>query len=671
MANAANADTETRIAFEPEHIIDMGQPLAMFSRAHASAYVAQHNEFADVPLIAYVCNDLPGPRVDAARRVRTIERAGMLRLFHHGPLRIKGMRDRYAFVYERPLMGPPPRALWGHYPVQTLIKNFLRPAIAALQSLSDSHEGHGSIRPDNLFGQDSRYSLLTLGPCTLCPPGYDQPAIFEPIERALANPISKGPIAPADDMFALGVTFYCLAAGRLPGEGMDPADFTRRRLEFGSISTMVDTGAMPIEIKDAVEGLMQDDVKLRWSIQTLSDWCAGRKPEVKQVRSLGKRAMSIRVGPMTCYGPKEVAFALHKYQAEGIPMVRSGVIDKWMVENNPKRAAVMAGKELAEADNPQAAIAAGRQGEDDNIALAKAIARCDPGGPIRFKSLSFYPAGVGALLREIANDPPRWAEFGEVLKGKLISYWMKGAAEFGLVDMAAKKLEEIERSFERTGNNLEAALYKLNPDAPCLSPKLDGQWTVSHVDLVKPIEAACADPDKPGIDRHMVGFLGAKADISDDMLAPWYNLGDVDAKGAPKVLKVSNKLQSEAQAEALPKLAQVCLRSAEKLIDEINHPKTRERLLAEAEHHARSGSITGMVDVVMDEETIAKDKRDFAEAKREYDSIGVALANREGLLILARLMGQERGTAMAYILLSLVSSVGFLGMLFMTIGVGR
>ena len=52
-------------------------------------------------------------------------------------------------------------------------------------------------------------------------------------------------------------------------------------------------------------------------------------------------------------------------------------------------------------------------------------------------------------------------------------------------------------------------------------------------------------------------------------------------------------------------------------------------------------------------------------------AIGVALANREGLLILARMMGQERGTAMAYILLSLTSSVGFLVMLFMTIGVGR
>jgi eukaryotic-like serine/threonine-protein kinase len=669
VVDGGGIQSQTRIPFGEEHIVDLGQPVLAFSRPYATAYTALHTQFADVPLLAYVCEELPGPRVDSARRVREIERAGMLRLFHHGPLRVPGQRDRYAFVFERPMMGPPPRQLWGHYPVQTLIKNFLKPAIAALQSLADAHEGHGSIRPDNLFGQDSRYSLLALGPCTLCPPGFDQPAAFEPIQRALANPISKGPVAPADDMFALGVTFYCLAAGRLPGEGMDPSDFTRRRLEFGSIASMVDMGAMPMEIKDAVEGLLQDDVKLRWNIQTLSEWCMGRKPEVKNVRSLGKRQMSIRVGPVTCYGPKEAAFAMHANQAEAMAIVRSGELDKWLVANDPKRAAAAAGKELAQvATTKSAGEAPAPSREDDDVALAKAIIRCDPSGPIRYKSLSFYPSGAGALLRQIAGDNARWAEFGEALRGKLVSHWLRSAGEFGLVDIAAKKLEEIERAYERSGDNLEAALYKLNPDAPCLSPKLDGKWTLSHLELVKPIEDACADPARPQLDRHMVGFLGAKAEIPDDVLAPWYDLATADKNGAPKVLKVSNRLQAEAGTTALPKLAQICLRNAEKLIEEINHPKTRERLREEALAHAKSGSITSMVDVVLDEETIAKDKRDFAEAKREFESIRTALANRDGLLIYARLIGRERGTAVSYMALSLASSLGFLAMLFAMLG---
>jgi hypothetical protein len=166
----------------------------------------------------------------------------------------------------------------------------------------------------------------------------------------------------------------------------------------------------------------------------------------------------------------------------------------------------------------------------------------------------------------------------------------------------------------------------------------------------------------------MVGFLGAKAEIPDDVLAPWYDLATADKNGAPKVLKVSNRLQAEAGTTALPKLAQICLRNAEKLIEEINHPKTRERLREEALAHAKSGSITSMVDVVLDEETIAKDKRDFAEAKREFESIRTALANRDGLLIYARLIGRERGTAVSYMALSLASSLGFLAMLFAMLG---
>ncbi|MFY7782308.1 MAG: hypothetical protein ACOVQI_14310, partial [Tagaea sp.] len=144
-----------------------------------------------------------------------------------------------------------------------------------------------------------------------------------------------------------------------------------------------------------------------------------------------------------------------------------------------------------------------------------------------------------------------------------------------------------------------------------------------------------------------------------------------DVRSAPKVLQVSNRLQIEAGAEALPKLARICLRNAEALIEEINHPKTREMLRAKALDHAKSGSITQMFDVVMDEDVIAKDKREFAEAKKEYESIGIALANRDGLLILARLMGRERGAVIAYVALSLASSVGFLGMLFTMLGFGR
>ncbi|MFM8799839.1 MAG: hypothetical protein ACKOEE_04680 [Tagaea sp.] len=672
MADGSTTQAPTRIAFGPEHVVDFAQPLAAFARPYASAYVAYHVEFGDLPLMAFVCDELPGPRVDSAWRVRTIERAGMLRLLHHGPLQLPGARDRYAFLYERPQMGPPPRQLWGHYPIQVLIKNFLRPAISALQSLADAHEGHGSIRPGNLFGQDSRYSLLTLGPCTLCPPGYDQPAVFEPIERAIADPISKGPVAPADDMFSLGVTFYCLASGRMPGEGIDPELFTRRRLEFGSIASMIDMGAMPIEVKDAVEGLLQDDVKRRWNIQTLTEWCMGRKPEVKLVRNFGKPSRTIRIGSVVCHGPREAAFALHANQADGIAIVRSGELDKWLVELDPKRAAATAGKDLA-----QAAVAISQGDvpspakEDEHIALSKAILRCDPAGPIRYKSLSFYPSGAGALLRQIANEPLRREEFAEVLRGKLVANWMRTAGEFGLVDMAAKRLEEIERSYERSGDNLEAALYKLNPDAPCLSPLVDGKWTLSHLELVKPIETACEDPDRPRLDRHIVGFLGAKAEIPDDVLAPWYDLAKTDVRSAPKVLQVSNRLQIEAGAEALPKLARICLRNAEALIEEINHPKTREMLRAKALDHAKSGSITQMFDVVMDEDVIAKDKREFAEAKKEYESIGIALANRDGLLILARLMGRERGAVIAYVALSLASSVGFLGMLFTMLGFGR
>jgi hypothetical protein len=47
-----------------------------------------------------------------------------------------------------------------------------------------------------------------LGECVSETSGVSQPAIFEPIERAMALPTGRGEGTPPDDMFALGVTAH-------------------------------------------------------------------------------------------------------------------------------------------------------------------------------------------------------------------------------------------------------------------------------------------------------------------------------------------------------------------------------------------------------------------------------------------------------------------------------
>ncbi|WP_395623680.1 hypothetical protein [Sphingomonas daechungensis] len=655
IATAARPAPDFSIPFGPEYTIRLDQPFVEYSRAWAPCFAVRHAEHSDLPLMAYICAPSPGVRIETAKCIRSIERSGLLKLFHHGTLTLPGKPDHYAFVYEKPVAPPPPRRLWGSYNAKTLTTNLIRPVLAALGDMFGAGHAHGGIRPDNLFSMDTKQSLFVLGPPTLCPAGYDQPATFETIERALAKREAKGQPGPADDLFALGLTIYCLASGKMPGEGFEERDVMQRRLRYSSQAALLDTAQLPRDLYDLVMGLTEDDVRQRWDMQKVTEWASGRKPESPPRSNLGRRRFTLRVGSAECDNAREVANALFLNQAEGTRMVKEGQIDKWLVENGlvGEHGAANAVK-LGSVDDALA----------DALELSRAIVRCDPSGPIRYKSLSFYPAGAGSLLQQIVNDPTRRQEFAEVLQGKLVSYWMKSAGAFGLVDIAAKRLQEIEKNFERHGDNLEAALYKLNPDAPCLSPAVGGKWTATHMDLAEPMDRACSDEARPVLDRHIVGFFGARAEISDRALKHWYKLGEPTKSAAPSVLRVAGRFQQDCQGKQFPNLAKVCLRMADKVIEDIHHPQTREKLRQQIAQQASSGNVAEMFDIVMDEEVRAADEKAFKEAKEEFDRLDAMLADREGLLMRAKRMGRERGMEAAYGLLSIACVAGLIVMMF-------
>jgi eukaryotic-like serine/threonine-protein kinase len=643
------------LPFGHDYQIRLDQPLIAYSRAWAPCFAVRHVEHADLPLMAYVCASSPGVRIDTAKRTKSIDRAGLLKLLHHGPLQLPGKADHYAFVYEQPIAGPPPRRLWGAYTAKLLTANLIRPAIAALGDMFEADQAHGSIRPDNIFSMDSKHSLFTLGPATLCPPGYDQPSAYETIERALAKREAKGMPGPADDLFALGMTIYALAAGKPPGDDVNPDEAMQRRLRYSSQAALLDSAAIPRDLLDLIVGLTEDDIKMRWDLQKVSAWASGRKPEPVQRPNLGRRRITFNVGKQECDTAREVANALYANQPEGIRLVKEGTLDKWLVDNGAP----------PEASPP-------RTGEDDPVDdalnLTRAIVRCDPSGPIRYKSLSFYPAGAGSLLQQIINDPPRRQEFGEMLKGKIVSHWMRTAGAYGLVDMAAKRLQDVEKSFEQLGDQLESALYKLNPDAPCLSPAVAGKWASSHIDLATPIEKACEDENRPRLDRHMVGFFGARAAISDRAIAHWYKLDHPTKTAAPSVLRVAGRFQEDCDGKAFPNLAKVCLRMADTVLEDIHHPQTREKLREMLAQKAASGELTEMFDLAMDEDVRAADLRAFAEAKQEFDQLDAMLADREGLMMRSRRMGRDRGMEAAYGLLSIACMGGLIAMMFVELG---
>jgi len=642
-----------------EHIVvDLGTPLSAFDRPGARAYAAIDRRFPDGQHLAFVCEPDRSVRIRAAQRQRGLSRSGLLSLLDAGVLKRSGSGDAYAFVYEKPVGPTPPRRMWGGWAPRTLIQNFLKPICVALAEIVERGEIHGSIRPDNVFSQDTKGQLFALGPCVLGPVGYDQPAPFEPIERALASPDGKGIGGSIDDMFGLGMTLYCFATGKYPGEGQQPDALMARRLAYGSTSAMIDTSQIPSELFDPIMALIDDDVKTRWSLAAITDWTNGRRPQIPSKRPAARRGSPLQIGPVQCLEARELAFAIHKYPDPAATALERGEIANWLKANDIQLALAL---NIDDSGSPTPLLTS------KEVLLGREAVRLDPVGPIRYRDLSFFPNGAGAVMYAALLDGGKRQQFEELFSARLVHLWAKAANPLGLVDESAKELLDLEDRVSNGLEKLESALYKLNPDAPCLSPEVQGRWVDTLGDLLDVFEAGLARGNfEP--DPHIVAFLGARGGITAADLGALRTFDGKDPRRAAAILKLGVRIVVEAKGKQLPNLTNICHSAARALIGRLRNPAVREQTLAKADAAAASFDIQGLADIATDPEIFGADNAEFARAKHEYDANQRILDMRDSIVETTARMGSEKGQEIALMILSGLAVMTVLFQLFAQIG---
>jgi serine/threonine protein kinase len=624
-----------------EHVlVYLDNPLPAFDRTGAKAYAAIDKRFADTQHVAFVCEPDRSVRIRSAQRLRGIARSGMLAILETGVLQRPGQSDAYAVVMEKPIGPPPPRRMWSGWAPRTLVQNFLKPAALALKDMSDRDEIHGSIRPDNVFMQDTRGQLLTLGPCVLGPVGYDQPAVFEPVERALATPDGKGPGGVLDDVFALGMTLYCFSSGKYPGEGQNPDALMARRIAYGSVSSLVDTSQIPSELFDPITAMIDDDLKTRWTLNTLLEWIAGRRPTLPVRKPVARRGTPLKIGPISALEPAELAFALHRFPKDGQDALGRDEIKGWLKDNDVQRVIALAGEDKSQTN-----------AAPSEVMLARMVMRLDPHGPLRYRDLAFHPGGAGALAHTAMLDPNKRAQLEEFFSWRLSHVWSKAANPFGLLDENARKLLEVEDRISNKVDKLEAALYRLNSDAPCLSPAVQGKWIDMPGDLLDFIETSIGQ-GKADFDGHIVAFLGARSGISAADLGALKNFDGKDQRRAAAVLKASMRFAVDAKGKKLPNLTRLCHDAAKTMLNRLKRPELRDQKIAQSDALASHGDIPGLVDLATDPDMFGQDQAEFSAVKSEFDTNQRVLDHREAIVEATRRIGRDKGQEIALAVLS-------------------
>ncbi len=602
--------------------IHPGSPLTPLDTPSARAYAALDRRNPSRALYALVCDPSLPPRTHVIDKLRRASLPGLLPLLANGPIDGPGSGGRrLAAVYHQPLGGsladPIERAsspLSDH----ELPKRVISPLFKGLQGLERHGLAHRAIRPENLHFVDKTRQELVLGDCVTAPAGFDQPVVFETIERGMAAPDGRGEGSVADDIYALGITLIMLILGRNPVAHLSDDEVLAAKIEKGSYNALCERERVPLAFIELLRSLVCDDPQQRWGLFEIERWLSGHR------MTPPRRVFERKAGtPFTFAGceytsARMLAHALSKRIPEAARVIREGELGAWLDLRlkNPKLA-----RGVAEALAVARANAEGARGSDDHL-VARVAMILDPAGPIRFRSMAFMIDGLGPAmaatwLRDGDAQTP-----AQVLTLGLPALWLSEHA----MDPAAAS--EYTARFARLGHNLEQrgpgwglerCLYEANRGLPCQSP-LVAEAFVDEIQRLLPALEAAAEAgvgDRKPVDRHVAAFIAARFDAH---VEPFMDaLADArDERCLLGMLGLLAMIQHRLKVQPLPNL---CAWFGDRLGPVIDTYYART-LRAEIGRHlpkvTRQGSLPELYNLIENPERRRYDRKAFTAAAAEF-----------------------------------------------------
>lgn len=647
------------------------RPLPEFGSTITPAFVAEDAGAPGEPHLALICGLDLLPRIEVAGALEGLGGTGLMRLVELKPLDWPGMAGkRMAFAYARPEGGRLISALnatWKPVDPAWLLTDVITPLVAGLGEMYQRNLTHRAIRPDNLFYLDRDRRRLALGPCVGVPAGYDQPVQFEPIERAIADPVGRGHGTRADDMFALGVTLMSLAIGRVPLVGMAADAQFALRVERGSYDAYLGDSRVPPQLLECLRGLVTDSRADRWTFEHFKSWLEGKRfPPARRAPPATRASTPANFAGHDCYTARELAEALgRKWEAAG-DLLRTEAVPEWVRRDlaDPQRADIVRSAMVQSSSVKGPAGAA--------VTVARVAMALDPPAPIRYRGMSVQFDGLGAALAAAVSDTASIQALAELMRRGLPVQWRHAqvapapnaaaaaSAEQGgstQLLLAEKLLRWMESA--AAGQGFERCLYELNANIPCRSPLVAASWVGDPGDLLKALEVtARSAPGVPPADRHVAAFLAARgrSDIANHLIA--ICAGKRDGPAAIGMMTAYAWMQRTANVGPLPKLAAWCLPYLKPAIEAYHYRPLRTKIDQRVSEAAREGDLTGMLSAVDNIEQLRRDETGFRAAVGEFaraeHEVHVCTTRGDERALAARRSGREMA-AMAAAALSMVA----------------
>ncbi len=585
----------------------------------AEAYAVGRITGEGPALFALVCKEHHFLRTEALQNFSRLQNAKCLVPIESAvcPWPLDGLRHPI-MIFEQP-RGPKlgdtaggPFQPWREDQVRDIL---LSSVIPLLGEMEDRYLTHRGIRLENVFFGDLTQSDVVLGEALSGPPAYWQPAVYETIESAMANPGGRGEGSPADDIYALGVLILMLLNGGNPLAHLSDDEIIESKIERGSYATLVAQIRLSLHMVELLRGLICDNPDERWTADDVRLWLNGRHLSPKQPILPRKAQRGFTFLDSVYYSAEGLAFALARNWSLAREVVLRGQVEVWVRRS-------LADDEKADMIlRATQSVGAGADGEaNGDRALAQVLIALHPRAPIRLRHFSARIDGVFRALAVTYDDLASQAHFLEVIKGKLWQSWI----EFQKV--SRPEHNSYKRDFgtavrrltqNRPGYGLERVLYEFNSGLPCLSPMIGGNFVGDVKSLMVTLDRmAPSDPDdKMPIDTHIVAMLAAHHTGMPEAILRGLGERHDEATYRLDMLRLLCEGQRAFGPAHLPALTRWFSDLCTPVLESYRSRETRERLAREMQAEIETGSLNGLFYLIDDYNTRLRDNTGFDQAQ--------------------------------------------------------
>lgn len=655
----------SRQAVLGEHVIYCDSPDKYCGNGIVKAYGAGLKKNKTVNMVALVCELPYCPRARDVETYSSIVSSNSPRLRKRGVVYWPPAQEqRYVLIYEggwgKPLLANGKTMAMG-LKQDKVIDSIAKPLVSLLMDYSERGFVHGAIRVNNIYDRDSgKFEKIMLGDGLSTPCSAMQSALYEPIERAMADPVARGKGTIEDDLYSFGVTLAVLLRATDHLEGLSNDEVIRHKLEYGSYASVTGKDRFTGSVLELLRGLLQDDPLQRWNLEDVALWLEGQRLSPKQTSRVKKAMRPITFAGKPYYHMADLAFGFEKNLPEVTKIIEDGTLVQW-VERSIEDTYT-----LERLESIRAALSSkGRGGNYDGLIACHLSMALDPTAPIRYNGLRLRGGGIGPALSKAIVLKEDVKPFVDLLLNDLVIKWMSMNKNSKLdVAMLTQKYDECKRSLMQgsMGHGIERCSYVLNEQAHCYSEKLAGYYVMRPEDLLNAVEELCSQKKLEGLilDRHMVAFLSHyDSRIVDqflfDLNSSHYHqniLGN---------LKVFAAMQDRYSVASLPAIARTIHDKIPAVLKRYHDKEMRDKIRSELKKHVKSGNLVKMSAILSNSTVNKQDHKAFLTALQEYRNLQNSYDELDKGMADKNIFGRSTGQDVAAICASVVSLLIILG----------